>query len=163
MNFKYQAALLSCLFFTSLNADILKDNIYVSEKNNYSIKSACSFIFKKNFPLVSKLSISKVDCMSQELDAIEFCKKKEVANPYLVRAIVGKDITCISSKKIDIRYLCKKNDPKCSTSEKACKSLGKTLANRLELKENYDVLNRNGQKEIVCYFRPKSIKILNGI
>lgn len=118
-------------------------------------------MLKKDFPLVSKQSISTVDCMSTPVLALEFCKKKEVANPYLARASVNdKNVKCISSKKINLRYLCKKRDPICKTSKFACNELRKKLASRLVVDTHYEVLNTKSQKEVICYFVPEKIKPL---
>lgn len=118
-------------------------------------------MLKKNYPLVQKMSISIVDCMSHHVEAIDFCKIKEASNPYLVRAVVDKEnVKCISSKKINLRYLCKNKDPICKTSKVTCESLGKKLAARLVVDAHYEVLNTKSQKEIICYFLPKKVKAL---
>lgn len=116
-------------------------------------------MLNKDFPLVEKKSVSIIDCMSTEIEAIDFCKKQEVTNPYLVRAVVqDKTVECISSKKVDIKYRCKNKDSICKNSKFACESLKEKLANRLQLDTHYQVENTKGQQEIVCYFKPKSVK-----
>lgn len=97
--------------------------------------------------------------MSTEVEAIDFCQKQEASNPYLVRAIVkDKTVECISSKKVNIKYLCKNKDPICKNSKLACESLKINLANRLVIDTHYEVLNTDGLKEIVCYFIPQKVK-----
>ena len=161
MSFKYWAAFLSCLFFSFSFADILKDDLYVSGKNSYSLKEACKFFYKSDFPLVSKKSISKIDCMSKVLDAAQFCSKKEITNPYLVRAIVdSKAVECVSAKKVNIKYRCKKVDPLCKSAEFACNGLRQKLAIRFITEYSYMLNDGNSYREVVCHFLPKPVKKL---
>lgn len=154
------AAFLSCLFFIQFSySDIIKDDIYILEKKKYPLVKVCQKMLKKDYPLVSKESISKINCMGKIINAINFCSKTEVANPYLVRALVtDKELTCISSKKVNLKYKCKKQDSLCSTSESACKKLKRKLAYRLRVDQHFLIQNEKQEKIVSCYFVPERVK-----
>lgn len=153
---------MSCFFFTSFAvADILQDNIKAIEKKDYSFKEVCLAMTGKEYPLITKASKTRLDCMKKEVDVGDFCLKAQAADPYLLRGYIEKNrVLCVSGKAVSLKYECKQRDSLCASATFACAHFKSLLAKRLALDQSYLILNTKSKKEISCFFRPQKINAL---
>lgn len=148
-----------CLFSFSLHAKILKDEVVVVDEKRFSFQQVCKELTKRDSPLITYYSISKLDCMGEVIDASKYCDSKTQDDPYYIRAIVEKEsrqVNCKSAKRVQIKYQCESiKDKFCKDKEIGCYLLQEKLAKRL--KTAHASIVTNGKYKILnCHFTPKN-------
>lgn len=162
-----RARFITCLFFLSFSAHakIIKDEVTVIEEKLFSYREVCKKLTKRDSPLMSYHSISKLDCMGDIINVGDFCDKQTQEDPYYVRAIINKKsqkVVCKSATRVRIKYECEsKSDKFCEDKEIGCYLFQEKLAKRL--KTAHSSLISSGKKRILnCHFTPKSEPKVNG-
>lgn len=165
--YKIQALIFGCLFFHSSFAKIIKHDVYQTSKEKHSYKQVCFERFKRDFPLIGKKSISKLDCMGKVVDAITYCEQKHVDKQNLVRAYLddkSKSVVCQSAQKVILKYSCEgKKDHYCQDKSIGCFKLKETFARRLKLSHESLLSDLAGKKVLNCYFISKETNDLHNI
>lgn len=160
LNFLYRARFLTCLFFLSsmVSAKLIKDEVSIIDEKFFSYQQVCKELTKRDSPLITANSVSKLDCMGTVVDVGKFCDKKTQADPYYIRAVVlkeSKQVVCKSAKRVQIKYECaSKHDKLCEDKEIGCYLLQEQLAKRL--KTAHASIIKNGKKRYLnCHYTPK--------
>lgn len=157
---KYKARFLTCLFFllSQANADLVMDRVKVIDEKIFSYKTVCKKLTKRDSPLITFKSITKLDCMGETVDVSKFCDLKTKNDPYYIRAVVDKEnksVVCKSAKRVQIKYLCNsKRDKLCRDKEVGCYLLQEQLAKRLKT-SHASIIIDGKQKVLNCHFTPK--------
>lgn len=150
-NYNIRACFLACLFFAQFSfAKIIKDDHYSVGSKKYSWKEVCKKLVHRDSPLIEKVNISTLDCMGTKVSVFKFCDEVEGGNPYLSRAIVGKNVViCHSAKRVIIKWECEgKKDKYCKDKDIGCFLFKEKLARRLKLAHGSLVDN----KYLNCYY-----------
>ncbi len=139
-------------------AGVVRDDVTVTDKVNFSWKTVCSKMVAHESPLIDFVSGTQIDCMGKKVDVSDFCEKELAHDPYYLRAFVletSKEVVCESGKKVLFKYQCVKLTDKqfCDqTSEVSCKEIRHKLARRLDIVHHSFTKNDKGIKELNCYF-----------
>jgi hypothetical protein len=146
-----------CLLLTlPIHAKLLKHEVFQISKKEFSFKHVCKTMLKKEYPLIQVHSTSKLDCMSQLVDAGKFCDKELADDPYLVRGFVDrkdKKVKCQSGRRVIVKYDCTKGPGQyCDDSSIGCYYIKEKLARRLKVSHHSLTGNGRGKKELNCYF-----------
>lgn len=158
---QYRARFITCLFFLSfqVSAKIVKDEVLVIDEKTFSFSQVCKELTKRDSPLVTYHSISKLDCMGTIVDASDFCDSKTKEDPYYIRAVVekqSKKVNCKSAKRVRIKYQCEgPKDKFCKDKEIGCYLFQEKLAKRLKT-AHASIIKENGTRFLNCHFTPKS-------
>ena len=155
-----KARLIACLFFASTfsYAKILKDEVSIVDETIYSYDQVCKYLTKRESPLISYSTISKLDCMGKIVEVSKFCDEKTQDDPYYIRAVVSKEkkeVICKSAKRVHIKYECEsKNDEICQDKEVGCYLMQEKFAKRLKT-DHASLIHRGTKKVLNCHFTPK--------
>lgn len=140
-----------CLLSFSLNAKILKYDVYQSSKKEYSFKEVCKKQLNKDFPLIEEKSSFELDCMGKTIDVNTFCEKTQVYDPYLIRGFIKESkVYCQSARRVILKYECSKTSF-CNDSSVSCFKLQAKLARRLKL-VHHSLIKQSNTKILNCYF-----------
>ena len=158
---KYRARFITCLFFLSfhVSAKIIKDEVLVIDEKKFSFSQVCKKLTKRDSPLMTYHSISKLDCMGTIVDASEFCDSKTQEDPYYIRAVVEKKtkkVNCKSAKRVRVQYQCEgAKDKFCKDKEIGCYLFQEKLAKRLKT-AHASIIKEDGKRFLNCHFTPKN-------
>lgn len=142
----------------NLAAQVIQDDIYSRKHNAYSFEEVCKWKFTKEYPLISKNSITTLECMGRVMRVLEFCQAKESQNPYLIRGIVKNDrVWCLSASRVIFKYKCANNSRYCHDAQLGCYELKDSMANRLKVVHASLMTLNKHQKVLNCYFDVKDI------
>jgi hypothetical protein len=139
-------------------ANILQDDVAVTEKVRHSFKAVCTKMVTHEAPLIEIASGTELDCMGKKVKVGAFCEKESVADPYYLRAYIDKEtneVVCVSGKKVLFKYQCVKLSDKVLCSQEArlsCKFIQEKLAKRLDLVHFSFIKNEKGIKQLNCFF-----------
>jgi hypothetical protein len=139
-------------------AHVIQDDVTVTEKTRYSLKSVCSKSGHPDSPLIEVISGTTIDCMGRRIDAADFCDREHAADPFYLRAVLNADrqeVICVSGKKVIFRYLCVKLTDRalCSRSaDYACGYIKGKLARRLDIVHAAFLKNEKGIQQLNCFF-----------
>ncbi len=145
-------------------AGVVRDEVTVTDKLNFSWKTVCSKMVAHESPLIDFISGTQIDCMGKKVDASDFCEKELAHDPYYLRAFVlesTKEVVCESGKKVIFKFQCVRLADKqlCNQSaEVSCKEIRHKLARRLDIVHSSFTKNEKGIKELNCYFESLSRK-----
>lgn len=145
-------------------ADVLQDDVSITEKSRHSLKHVCTKMGFADSPLIDVVSGTVIDCMSRKVDVLEFCDKELAADPYYLRGYVDREkqeVVCVSGKKVLFKYQCVKLSDRalCSQDAKfACQHIQKKLARRLDLVHSAFINNQKGIKQLDCFFESLPLK-----
>lgn len=166
--FKYRARFITCLFFLVFNvqAKIIKDEVLLTDEKLFSFREVCKKLTKRDSPLITFHSVSKLDCMGKIVDVSKFCDMHTQADPYYIRAVVeksSKQVNCKSAKRVRIKYQCDSgNDKYCKDKEIGCYLFQEKLAKRLKT-AHASIITEQGRKILNCHFTPKNEQLSNSI
>lgn len=155
------ARFIACLFFIPeiAQAKIIKDEVSLVAEESYSYSQVCDHLTKRPSPLISYVSISKLDCMGQKVEVSKFCDQKTQDDPYYIRAVINKEqkkIICKSAKRVHIKYACEsKDDQFCQDKEIGCYLMQEKFAKRLK-SAHVSILDGPKGKILSCHFTPKT-------
>lgn len=159
-SFIMRARLIACLFFVSTlsYAKILKDEVSIVDEKIYSYHQVCKFLTKRESPLISFSTVTKLDCMGKIVEVSKFCDEKTQDDPYYIRAVVSKEkkeVICKSAKRVHIKYECESQlDEFCQDKEVGCYLMQEKFAKRLKT-DHASLINKGAKKELNCHFTPK--------
>lgn len=161
---QYRARFITCLFFLSfqVSAKIVKDEVLVIDEKLFTFSEVCKKLTKRESPLITYHSISKLDCMGTIVDVSKFCDLKTQEDPYYIRAVVEKKmkkVNCKSAKRVQIKYLCEsKKDKYCKDKEIGCYLFQEKLAKRLKT-AHASIIKEGSKRFLNCHFTPKNEQI----
>ena len=157
----YKARFIACLFFASTlaSAKIIQDDVSLVDEKIYSFTEVCKSLTKRDSPLITFVSVTKLDCMGTIIETSKFCDEKTQDDPYYIRAVVSKEnknVICKSAKRVHIKYECEgKSDKYCQDKEIGCFLMQESLAKRLK-SDHFSLIEQpNGKKILNCHFAPK--------
>lgn len=145
------------LFVTlSLNAALLRHEIFNAQKKIYSFKEVCESIGLRSLPLMVPEGVSKLDCMGTKVVLSQFCQNQFKASSQLnslTRGYVEKSekVVCEFAEYVNLKYRCddKSNSLiKCRDDKKECLQMGTLFAQKLQLEYSSLI----GQRELNCRF-----------
>ncbi len=139
-------------------ANILQDDVAVTDKIRHSFKAVCTKMVTHEAPLIEIVSGTQLDCMGKKINVADFCDKESVTDPYYLRAYIDaatKEVVCVSGKKVLFKYQCVKLSDKnlCAQDAKvSCAFIQEKLAKRLDMVHSSIVKNEKGIKQLNCFF-----------
>ncbi len=145
-------------------AGVVRDEVSVTDKVNFSWKTVCSKMVTHESPLIEPVSGTEIDCMGKKVSVSDFCFKEMAHDPYYLRGYVvesSKEVVCQSGKKVNFKYQCVRLADKqlCGqTAVRACEEIRQKLARRLDVVHQSFTRNEKGIKELNCYFEALPLK-----
>jgi hypothetical protein len=146
------------------HAGIILDDVSSLNKQSFSWRHVCSKMVSHESPLIDKISAQELDCMGKKVSASQFCDRAISDDPYYIRAYVKdspQEVTCVSARKVMIKYQCVKMQEHSwcrSKASESCAKMQQTLARRLPLIHASVTKNDRGIKELNCYFEAQADK-----
>lgn len=146
-------------------AAIIENKPLGLRRDQYSLKEACTFMGHKEVLVVEALGQTKIDCMGEIIETLDFCQKKQKEGPQLegtnserafTRGVIDKEEKVVYCEKAIQVQLTLKCDSRygplyCKDALAGCQKLKDTFAHDLNLGHKAIVTDQK-IKNLECYF-----------